>query len=630
MQTHRFRTIVHSSHLRLTGALLALALASACSHDALLSPDGARPRASESGPAITVTPDSVTVGDTAVTVTVRGRGFNEMSHIYSDPYLPLITTFVNDSTLEGRLEWPPFYAGMHQVYVYTETYTEETVSFETTQSAPFVIANPSPGLTATSPDWAPVDAEVERITVRGRGFVYGAEVQWNGSPRYTQVWSDTLLVFYPNSYDFWEKGQVEVTVLNPAPSRGPSEALVFEVGARTFLHTAGATAGSQGLRLVVYGEGFGNDWKVYWNGQERSTQFSSSGRISAWIPASDLAAPGEGRVTVVPPAWRQEKPLRAGTVTVRTAGPATVTSQIRLDLPVRDLVYVPSRDRLYATVYAGPLANHLAVIDPNTGAVENAWWVGQEPRYLAASDNGRYLWVGLDGENAVQAIDLEYGYPTYYRIQLGSGMVAEDLEVVPGEEGRVAVARKNTCCSPRHEGVALYSYGSPFPNETSAGIGSNVIAFGATPSVLYGLDNESSGSRSPVMRVDDTGVVTTYAGWSLSLTGYPDFAYAAGRLYLSSGGVLDTGWNDWVGFIGQVSGAVHPDARTGRAFFLGDDGIRVADINTYHVLGTIPVPPLSFEHPATQRKHVVRWGADGLAYHDADEVFIIRSPIAGP
>jgi hypothetical protein len=92
---------------------------------------------------------------------------------------------------------------------------------------------------------------------------------------------------------------------------------------------------------------------------------------------------------------------------------------------------------------------------------------------------------------------------------------------------------------------------------------------------------------------------------------------------------VDTGHNDYAGIFHTLQGAVRPDLATGRAFFLGSGGIGVGDLNTFAQIATLPVPAVQFE-PAPQRRHLVRWGVDGLAFHDADEVFILRSPIVAP
>src|SRR5688572_30652369 len=79
-----------------------------------------------------------------------------------------------------------------------------------------------------------------------------------------------------------------------------------------------------------------------------------------------------------------------------------------LSLPTNDLVYDPHSGRLYASIpgSAGADGNSVVPIDPATGAVGTPIPVGSEPGKLALSDDGRYLYVGLNGENAVRRVML--------------------------------------------------------------------------------------------------------------------------------------------------------------------------------------------------------------------------------
>jgi len=72
------------------------------------------------------------------------------------------------------------------------------------------------------------------------------------------------------------------------------------------------------------------------------------------------------------------------------------------------------------------------------------------------------------------------------------------------------------------------------------------------------------------------------------------------------------------------------DASLGRAFALVGNAIAVYDLNNFQLLGTVPVSGVSLGHPASAYPHLVRWGGDGLAFVDTDEVFLVRSPLFGP
>ncbi len=382
MQHHDSRRFMHHTRwvARAAAALLLALGTGACARDALLSPDGAQPRLS-AGPLGSVTPNYAVVGDTGVVLTIRGSGFNDSSQVWTTAHPMVTTTFVNDSTLTARLEGELWATGTFEVYVITDWYYWSDPS-------PFVVGNPAPVITRMTPDWCETGGPCGTVTLEGQNFLDGVRVLWNGGDINFTRWSDTRITFQVDPYYLQWEDLVEITVLNPEPGGGASEPAIFQVGPRIMLHTNGARAGTSGLQLVLYGERFSQGAVVYWNGSARETYVHNERRISAWIPASDLAVPGEGVVTLSTWQLANGEPFRVGTVAVRPQPSATVTSQLTLNLPVRDLAYSPLTDRLYGTVYDGPDAHSVAVIDPASGTVENYIWVGDSPRYLALSDDG--------------------------------------------------------------------------------------------------------------------------------------------------------------------------------------------------------------------------------------------------
>ena len=62
-----------------------------------------------------------------------------------------------------------------------------------------------------------------------------------------------------------------------------------------------AAPGGTGFTLTVNGTGFVTDSVVHWNGAARSTHFVDQGRLTATIPATDIAKAGTASVAVVNP-----------------------------------------------------------------------------------------------------------------------------------------------------------------------------------------------------------------------------------------------------------------------------------------------------------------------------------------
>ena len=67
------------------------------------------------------------------------------------------------------------------------------------------------------------------LTVNGAGFVNGAVLKWNGSPRATTVVSNTRVTATILASDIVTPGTIFITVSNPAPGGGISNSVFFEV-----------------------------------------------------------------------------------------------------------------------------------------------------------------------------------------------------------------------------------------------------------------------------------------------------------------------------------------------------------------------------------------------------------------
>ncbi len=89
--------------------------------------------------------------------------------------------------------------------------------------------NPVPALSALAPTSATAGGPAVTLTVTGSNFVPSSVVQWNGSSRTTMVVSGTQLTAAIPATDIAQAGTASVTVVNPAPGGGTSNALSFPV-----------------------------------------------------------------------------------------------------------------------------------------------------------------------------------------------------------------------------------------------------------------------------------------------------------------------------------------------------------------------------------------------------------------
>ena len=134
----------------------------------------------------------------------------------------------------------------------------------------------------------------------------GSVVHFNGLARATGYTSSTQLTAAITAADIGSPGTFNVTVVNPGPGGGTSNAQVFTTtGAAnpvpiiTMISPASAVAGSNGFILNVYGANFNANSMVRFNGLARTTTLVSSTHLTAAIPASDVAMSGNHAVHVM-------------------------------------------------------------------------------------------------------------------------------------------------------------------------------------------------------------------------------------------------------------------------------------------------------------------------------------------
>lgn len=165
---------------------------------------------------------------------------------------------------------------------------------------------PIPALSALNPGTAFAgDPSSFTIGVVGTNFVNGSVVRWGGNNLTTTFQSATLLTALVPASLIATAGTASITVFNPSPGGGVSNALTFFINnpapSLTGLSIATIAAGSPSGTLDVTGNGFVPGSVVFWNGRPCPTRFISRTRLVVDYVASDLACAGIIRVTVVSP-----------------------------------------------------------------------------------------------------------------------------------------------------------------------------------------------------------------------------------------------------------------------------------------------------------------------------------------
>ncbi|HLL73227.1 MAG TPA: Calx-beta domain-containing protein [Pyrinomonadaceae bacterium] len=304
----------------------------------------------------------------------------------------------------------------------------------------------------------------------------------------------------------------------------------------------------------------------------------------------------------------------------------------QLSLPANDVIYNPADQMLYASVpsSAGAAGNSIVPINPVTGATGTPVFIGSEPTKLAMSDDGRTLYVSLEGAYAIRRFDTATRTPGQ-QFPLGGHSffgtyLANDLAVAPGNPNVVAVARHYPGTSPPEAGVAVFDNGVQRPKTgPDHSVGADFLAFSATESKLYG-GGYSSGLRT--MTIDATGVAaTTYTTFSVGNR----IKFANGLVYSSAGQVVNPDTSTLLGtFSGVSTNAFVIDTTAGRAYYFTRENfgsgaltLKAFDLNTFVPAGSATLSGINDE-PTT----LTRWGANGLAFRtNTGKLYLIKTSL---
>jgi trimeric autotransporter adhesin len=554
-----------------------------------------------------LSPSGVAVGGANFTLTVNGRGFVLSSAAqFNGAGRP--TAFVNSSQMTMTIAA----ADIAAVATAQITVVTPAPGGGTSTACPLpVVTYTTPSLTSVQPTSIIVNAPDTAVYLQGGGFTAASTVQVNTKNVPVTYWDHQQLGFTIPAAGLTTVGTLSITVSNPGTVASNAVTITVTPNPQpilTSLSPGGTAFGGAAFTLAVQGSGFVPTSIVRWNGSDRPTTFVNSSQLNADIGATDVLSLGNSEVTVFSP-----------TPGGGTSAGTTFTTYI--SLPTKDLLYDASRKLLWASVpsSAGPsLGNSVISIDPYTGVLGIPIWVGSEPNKLALSNDGTTLWVSFNGTPSVRKVNLVSGTATsvqpYFPGGWGSNIYASDLSVMPGSPSTVAVAAGF---------VSIFDNGTARSKSGTGGATS--LAFGANSSTLYGYANGLS-----IFSVDSTGIAATTNPVN-SGTYSNDLRYDNGRLYLTSGGVLNSTSGNLLGTF-SAPGSVAPDSVLGRAFVVNGDTpfgtvnqITAFDVNTFLSAGSLPVGGVQTDIGGASS--LVRWGADGLAFRTDTQIYVLRNAL---
>ncbi|MEE9913560.1 MAG: C39 family peptidase [Deltaproteobacteria bacterium] len=215
--------------------------------------------------------------------TVVGVGYNDTGNTV---YIHDTWDYVNHS-----MTWGGSYAGMGLLSVSIVNVTGGN--------------NPVPAVSSLSSTSATAGGAAFTLTVNGSNFVNTSVVRWAGANLTTTYVSATRLTASVPVSALATAGVFPVTVFNPAPGGGTSNAINFTVNnplpVITGLSPATVEPGHAAFPLIVYGSNFVINSVVRWGNVDRATTYVSATQIRAAISAADVAGAATINITVYNP-----------------------------------------------------------------------------------------------------------------------------------------------------------------------------------------------------------------------------------------------------------------------------------------------------------------------------------------
>lgn len=249
----------------------------------------------------TLSPTEVTGGTSDFALTVTGSDFVPTSVVQwngSDRG----TTFVSNTQLTATIPASDAAAsGTAQI-----TVVNPSPSGGTSSAATFTINNPIPTIDLLSPPEVTSGGTDFTLAVNGSNFDPSSIIRWDGGDRPTTFISSTQLETTIAAAEITVGTIANVTVFNPTPAGGLSNAIVFTINnpmpVASSLSPTETVTGTADLTLTVTGSDFVPTSVIRLEGSDRTTTFVSSTELQTTLISSDLGQGGVFEITVFSPA----------------------------------------------------------------------------------------------------------------------------------------------------------------------------------------------------------------------------------------------------------------------------------------------------------------------------------------
>lgn len=255
---------------------------------------------------LSLTPNATIAGSAGFVLTINGENFVPNAVVNWNGS-PRPTTFVSGIELRAQISA----ADVANQGSATITAVNPAPGGGTSNPLTFIInpPNPVPTLNTLVPAVIAAGSPAFTLTLFGNNFVPGAVVNFNGAQRPTTFFSATQLFAQINAADVANVGNANITVTNPAPGGGTSNARTLSISAiqnpapvLTGLDPSSAVAGDSEFTATVFGNNFVPGAVVTVNGSPRQTLFVDPTELSVVITEADVAVAGTLEIAVINPA----------------------------------------------------------------------------------------------------------------------------------------------------------------------------------------------------------------------------------------------------------------------------------------------------------------------------------------
>lgn len=474
----------------------------------------------------------------------------------------------------------------------------------------------------------PSDSPSFQLSLPGANFISTSVILLNGRECPTTYLGPDRLSAFVNAGDIIPGSSCQVRNPTPTPELSEQKILVsanFNASSlKPITSPTNVGAGSPAFTLAFWGIPIDKDSVIVWNGLAMPTTLDlTTGYASTIIPAQEAAKPGYAVTALYS--------SNGGWIT-----PAQIVN-ITLNQPVSGMVESPAGGNLLAIVPDTSTVNpsSLIQIDPKSGQVTSMLTLGKNPSALAVASDKGSIYMGSTQSNLVQRLAWP-GLAQMSAVDLvSSGTVS--LVTVPGSPNSILVGQ--TTIFPPAQEVVIYDDGKPRVLHGGVYGYRDCIAIDESAAKVYALNNGLSSFDMEAYTADSSGLTLIGRSGTLDIGFGTGIAVSGGKLYTSSGLVIDTTTLAPLSkrIVVTSDSRLLLDPPNNRIYFVGPSGfyglgyVFAYDLTTLNQVGALPLHGM-----ITTPQRIVRWGRNGLAvipdsaYGNDSTMYVFQTDLVRP